>query len=133
MLPALLLRLLRFLLRFLLWLWLGLRRLRGQLLRVLLLRIWLRGRRGLRGLRGLRKLRELLRELLWIRLLRLLWVLRPRVLPAHACLRDQMKTFPPATEAAQWRTSTCSRWRPPCVQDLPTHQNGVLPLLLTCS
>ena len=49
LLPALLLRLLRFLLRFLLRLWLGLRRLRGQLLRVLLLRIWLRGRRGLRG------------------------------------------------------------------------------------
>ena len=113
LLPALLLRLLRFLLRFLLWLWLGLRRLRGQ--------------------RGLRRLRGLLRELLRIQLLRLLGVLRPRVLPAHACLRDQMKTFPPATEAAQWRTSTCSRWRPPCVQDLPTHQNGVLPLLLTCS
>ena len=131
LLPAVLLWLLRFLLRFLLWLWLGLRRLRGQLLRVLLLWIWLRGRRGLRRLR---RLRELLRELLWIQLLRPLWVLRPRVLPAHACLRDQMKTFPPSTEAAQWRASTCSRWRPPCVQDLPcTPRDGVLPLVLTCS
>lgn len=121
LLPARLLRLLRPLLRVLLrlllwlrglWLW----RLRERLLRERLLWLWLR-----LWLRGLRE------RLLRVQLLRLVGVLRPGLLPAYACLRDQVKPSARSAEVAQAKPPPATGGETPCLQDIPGSQDSVLP------